>query len=186
MGAVTCGVGSICRRWGSASDGYSEEDFLDDEARVEISECAFPAGAGLDLLCFPGRTPPRGRGDVRGLRFSHRHRRLCYMSPEGKPGTAGLSFVPAAVLGILGLLGTVVGAVLPLTRSSNPVPFPTWISSAVTPNTVANAIRRLAACRTSAVHHRLCCLLRRSTQRRNRRLVGRSDGRPPGHHCRAK
>jgi hypothetical protein len=107
---------------GSSSDGYSEKDFLDDEAPVAVSGSSFLAGAGLDLLCFPGRTSPRGRGDVRGLWFSPQYRRLCYLPPAGKPGTAGLNFVPAtAVLGLLGVLGipgAVVGAVLALTRGS--------------------------------------------------------------------
>jgi hypothetical protein len=53
---------------------------------------------------------------VRGLWFSPQHRRLCYMSSAGEPGTAGLNFVPAASVLGLGLLGRDLGTVLALTR----------------------------------------------------------------------
>jgi hypothetical protein len=118
LGALICGMGQICRRWGR----LWMEDLPDDEARVEVSGSSFcaGAGAGLDLLCFPGRTPPRGRGDLRRLWFSPRHGRLCYLPPAGEPSPACLNFVPAtAVLGVLGILGAVVGTVLALTRGSD-------------------------------------------------------------------
>jgi hypothetical protein len=57
------------------------------------------------------------------LWFSPQHRRLCYLSAAGEPSAARLNFVPAnAVLGVLGILGAVVGAVLALTRGSDLAP----------------------------------------------------------------
>jgi hypothetical protein len=87
-------------------------------------------GAGMDdlrggsrVLRFSGGTPPRRRGDVRRVWLSPRHRRLCYLPPAGELGAASPDCVLAtAVLGILGLLGPGVGAVLALTRPSDPGP----------------------------------------------------------------
>src|SRR5262249_9521417 len=89
------------------------------EARVEVSGSSFGPAAGPGLLCFSGRASPRGRGRVRGLWLSSQYRRLCDLSPEGKPGAARLDFVSATpVLGVLGAV--VVGAVLAVARNSAP------------------------------------------------------------------
>src|ERR1700730_17936038 len=78
---------------------------------------------GSSVLRFSGGTPPQRRGDVRRVRLSPRHRRLRYLPPAGELGAAYPDCVPAtAVLGILGLLGPGVGAVLALTRASDPAP----------------------------------------------------------------
>jgi hypothetical protein len=87
-------------------------------------------GAGMDdlrggssVLRFSGGTPPRRRGDVRRVWLSPRYRRLCDLPPAGELGAASPDCVPAtAVLGILGLLGPGVGAVLAVTRASDPAP----------------------------------------------------------------
>src|SRR6202035_2423039 len=72
---------------------------------------------GSSVLRFSGGTPPRRRGDVRRVWLSPRHRRLCYLPPAGELGAASPDCVPAtAVLGIFGLLGPGVGAVLALMR----------------------------------------------------------------------
>ena len=98
----------------SGSGWISQEDFLDDEVWVEFNGSSFGPAAGTDLLYFSGSASPRGRGHVRGLWFSSRYRRLCNLSPEGKPGAARLNFVSAT--SVLGVLGAVVGAVLAVAR----------------------------------------------------------------------
>src|ERR1700730_13196656 len=91
---------------------------------------------GSSVLRFSGGTPPRRRGDVRRVWLSPRHRRLCYLPAAGELGAASPDCVPAtAVLGILGLLGPGVGAVLALTRASDPAPSLDRTSSAATPST---------------------------------------------------
>ena len=55
---------------------------------------------------------------MRGLWFSSQYRRLCDLSPEGKPGAARLNFVSAT--SVLGVLGAVVGAVLAVAKNSDP------------------------------------------------------------------
>jgi hypothetical protein len=74
--------------------------------------CALAPG----FLCFARRTPPRGRGNMRGLWFSRRHGRVCWLPPEGKPGTSILSRAATAVLGVLGLLGRALETVLAVVK----------------------------------------------------------------------
>jgi hypothetical protein len=54
------------------------------------------------------------------LRLSRRHRRLCQLSSEGKPGAALLGSAATPLLGLGLLVGRRLGAVLALTRGSDP------------------------------------------------------------------
>jgi hypothetical protein len=107
--------------------GQSKEDLSDAGAQLGVRMGGLRRGP--DLLCFPGRTPPRGRGDVCWLWFSLWHGCLCYLSPAREPFEA---FSSPALLG-LGLLGRGLGlgAVLALARGSDPHPYPNVLGYSV-------------------------------------------------------